>query len=114
MNQLTLLQVLNLDGNYIKELVKGAFSSVGLVNLQKISLRHCQIQTIHEDAFAKLNILTEINLEGNNLTKLQQKTFDGNNRLQSLILARNQLTVLKVERKGGVYVFSRGIYSTHF
>ena len=34
--------------------------------------------------------------EGNNLTKLAQKTFDGNDRLQTLILARNKLQRLKV------------------
>ncbi|XP_023330609.1 leucine-rich repeat-containing protein 24 [Eurytemora carolleeae] len=89
------IQVLSMDGNYIKELGKDAFASAGLINLQKISMKNCQIQRIHEDAFSKLNILTEVNLEGNNLTKIPQKTFDGNNRLQTIILARNQLEYLK-------------------
>ena len=51
-----------MDGNYIKELGKDAFASAGLINLQKISMKNCQIQRIHEDAFSKLNILTEVNL----------------------------------------------------
>ena len=51
-----------MDGNYIKELGKDAFASAGLINLQKISMKNCQIQKIHEDAFSKLNILMEVNL----------------------------------------------------
>merc|ERR1719481_542832 len=88
------VQVLNLDGNYIKEIPKDAFSSLGLVHLQKISLKDCNIQRIHENAFSKLKILTEVNLASNNLTKLHPKTFDGNDRLHSLILSGNQISNL--------------------
>jgi len=89
------IQVLYMDGNYITELGKNAFSAVGLVDVQKISLKNCHIQKVHRDAFAKLNILTEINLEGNNISKLELKTFDGNKGLQSLVLSRNQISHLK-------------------
>jgi len=88
-------QVLNMDGNYIKELGKDAFSSVGLVDLQKISIRNCQIQIVDENAFSKLNILTEINLDGNNITKLPGKAFDGNKGLRTLILSNNRLEYLQ-------------------
>jgi len=84
------VKVLIMDGNYIKELGKDAFNS-GLIHLQKISLRNCQIQRIHEEAFSKLKIVMEINLENNNLTRLAPKTFDGNNRLKTLVLSGNQL-----------------------
>ena len=88
------MQVLNLDGNYIKELSKDAFSSVGLVHLQKISLKDCGIQRIDENAFSGLKILTEINLENNNITKLPVKLFDGNERLQKIILSKNHISSL--------------------
>jgi len=88
------VQVLNMDGNYIKEIPKDAFSSLGLVSLQKISLKGCNIQRIHENAFSKLKILTEVNLASNNLTKLHPKTFDGNDRLHSLVLSGNQISNL--------------------
>jgi len=88
------VQVLNMDGNYIKELSKDSFSSVGLVHLQKVSLKDCKIQKLHENAFSKLKILTEINLNGNNITKLPSKLFDGNERLQKIILSNNQISNL--------------------
>jgi len=88
------VQVLNMDGNYIKELSKDSFSSVGLYHLQKISLKDCKIQKIHENAFSKLKILTEINLDGNNITKLPSKLFDGNERLRTIILSSNQISSL--------------------
>jgi len=49
-------------------------------------------------------------LEGNNLTKIPQKTFDGNNRLQTIILARNQLEYLKVNIWLGIYPLLLNIY----
>ena len=83
-----------MDGNYIKELSKDSFSSVGLVHLQKVSLRDCTIQRLHENAFSKLKILTEINLDGNNISKLPSKLFDGNERLRTIILSGNQISNL--------------------
>ena len=61
-NNKFIFQVLKLDNNYITTLDKAAFSSTGLVNLQKISIKNSHVTTIHKDAFIKLNILTEINL----------------------------------------------------
>ena len=87
-------QVLNLDGNFIKELPKDSFSSVGLKHLQKISMKDCKIQRIDENAFSELKILTEINLDYNNISKLPAKLFDGNERLLTLTLSENQLSGL--------------------
>ena len=70
-----------MDGNYIKELNKDSFSGVGLIHLQKVTLKNCNIGRLNENAFSKLKILTEINLAGNNISKLPSKLFDGNDRL---------------------------------
>ena len=83
-----------MDGNYIKELAKDSFSSVGLIHLQKISLKDCKIARVDENAFSQLKILSEINLENNNISKLPAKLFDGNERLTTIILARNQIPSL--------------------
>lgn len=83
-----------MDGNYINELSKNSFSSVGLLHLQKISMKDCKIKKIDENAFSKLKILTEINLDGNNITKLPPKLFDGNERLQTIILSNNKISSL--------------------
>jgi len=88
------VQVLNMDGNYIKELTKDSFSSVGLLHLNKISMKDCKIQKIDDNAFSKLKILTDINLDRNNISKLPAKLFDGNERLQSLILSNNKISTL--------------------
>ena len=83
-----------MDGNYIKELSKDSFSSVGLLHLNKISMKDCKIQKIDDNAFSKLKILTHINLDRNNISKLPAKLFDGNERLQSIILSNNQISSL--------------------
>jgi Leucine-rich repeat (LRR) protein len=85
------IKVLIMDGSYIRELGKDAFNSG---HLQKISLKNCHIQRIHEEAFSNLKIVMEIYLDGNNLTKLAPKTFDGNYRLKTLVLTGNQLESL--------------------
>ena len=83
-----------MDGNYIKELSKDSFSSVGLLHLNKISMKDCKIQKIDDNAFSKLKILTDINLDRNNISKLPAKLFDGNERLQSIILSNNKISTL--------------------
>ena len=77
------LQVLNLDGNYIKELSKDSFSSLGLIHLKKISLKDCKLQRIDEDAFSQLKVLAHVYLDNNNITKLPTKLFSSNDRLQA-------------------------------
>jgi Leucine-rich repeat (LRR) protein len=82
------VQVLILDYNQIARLGENVFITK-LPNLQKISLRHCGIKTIHESAFNNLKILVEIDLSYNNVTKFGTKTFSGNNRLKTLNLSYN-------------------------
>jgi len=85
------VQVLNLDGNYIKELSKDSFSSLGLIHLKKISLKDCKLQRIDEDAFSQLKVLTHVYLDNNNITKLPTKLFSSNDRLQVIGLSNNQI-----------------------
>ena len=80
-----------MDGNYIKELSKDSFSSLGLLHLQRISLKSCKIQRVDEDAFSQLKILTHVHLDSNNISKLPTKLFDGNDRLDTIGLSQNQI-----------------------
>ena len=97
------------------------------MNLQKIELRSCHLEEIHEHAFRwvvhsffreksisrkkklcsvlfiqnfflyiyrDLKILIDVDISANNLTKLQPKTFDGNNNLQIIKAAQNPLREL--------------------
>jgi len=89
------VQVLIMDGNYIKELPKNIFHNAGLEHVKKIHLRNCQIEKIHRDAFSRLGVLTEINLEGNQISKLDVKSFDGNINLETLVLSRNKIPILR-------------------
>ena len=48
-------------------------------------------QEISGDAFMHLKILVELNLSHNNITHIEKGTFRGNERLQTLNLAGNQV-----------------------
>ena len=49
------------------------------------------LQEINGDAFKHLKILVELNLSHNNITHIEKGTFRGNDRLQTLNLAGNQV-----------------------
>ena len=49
------------------------------------------LQEISGDAFMHLKILVELNLSRNNITHIEKGTFRGNERLQTLNLAGNQV-----------------------
>ena len=80
-----------MDRNYLKNLPKDVFSSLGLNHLQRVSLKDANIQTIHENAFSDLKILKEINLQGNNISRLPPQAFQGNNGLRTLYLGGNKI-----------------------
>ena len=86
-----------MEYNPITELGKNVFITK-LSNLQKISLRHCGIRTIHENAFNGLKILVEVDLSHNNITKFGQNTFSGNNRLKTINLSHNPIRNLIAEQ----------------
>jgi len=92
------VQVLIMDGNYLKDLPKDIFSSLGLNHLQKISFKDSNIQTIHESAFSDLKILKEINLAGNNLSSLPPQAFQGNDGLRTLLLGGNNIARLQAHQ----------------
>jgi Leucine-rich repeat (LRR) protein len=48
-------------------------------------------QIVHQEAFANLKIMVELDLSNNNITNIEPGTFDGNDRLQTLTLAHNMV-----------------------
>lgn len=89
-----MFQVLDLTGNSIPYLTKDAFKSIGLLNLQRIFLRHTTLRELHPEAFRDLSILIEIDLSENKIEKIHPNTFLGNDRLRFLNLSGNPLKQL--------------------
>lgn len=88
------IQTLIMDGNPLGGLDKDAFKSVGLLNLQKISLQKCDLKYVDDNAFRDLKILVDLDLSRNNITKLKPKTFDGNDGLQAVKFSFNPIGTL--------------------
>nr|XP_003703399.2 PREDICTED: uncharacterized protein LOC100883846 isoform X2 [Megachile rotundata]XP_012140813.1 PREDICTED: uncharacterized protein LOC100883846 isoform X1 [Megachile rotundata]XP_012140814.1 PREDICTED: uncharacterized protein LOC100883846 isoform X3 [Megachile rotundata]XP_012140815.1 PREDICTED: uncharacterized protein LOC100883846 isoform X4 [Megachile rotundata] len=89
------IQNFDLTGNRIIHLMHDSFSHVHLVNLQKLVLRRCEIETIHTAAFNGLKIVIEIDLSANNIRTLNRGTFVETQRLRVLLLNDNKLKVLE-------------------
>ncbi|TGZ31990.1 uncharacterized protein Kek5 [Temnothorax longispinosus] len=89
------IQNLDLTGNRITRLIHNAFSRVNLVNLHKLALRECGIESIHVEAFNSLKIIIEIDLSGNNIRTLHPGTFYETQRLRVLLLDQNKLRTLE-------------------
>ncbi|KAH8258133.1 hypothetical protein KR038_006441, partial [Drosophila bunnanda] len=87
----TELQVLVLNDNHIPYLNREEFSTLGLLNLQRIYLKKSEVQYIHKESFRNLKILVEIDLSDNKLEMLDKDTFMGNDRLRILYLNGNPL-----------------------
>ena len=83
-----------MDGNNIRFLNSESLKSSSLNDLQEVSLRDCKIQKVSEEAFSNMLLLTHINLANNNLTKLPNNIFSGNDELKTLILSGNQISML--------------------
>lgn len=90
----TEIQVLLLNENRIANLNREEFTTLGLVNLQRIYLKKSGITQIHRDAFRNLKILVEIDLSENAIEQLDKNTFNGNDRLRILYLYGNPLKTL--------------------
>ncbi len=84
------IQALILDGNPLNGLDEDAFKRAGLLNLQTVSLRRCDIRRIDANAFRDLKIVRSVDLSYNNITELHPKTFDGNEGLTKLVLRGNR------------------------
>ena len=78
------LQVLIMDGNYIRQLASDSLTSAGLTHLEGLSMRDCHLTQIAEDSFARLTDLTELKLDRNNLTWLPNKMLAGSPRLEQV------------------------------
>jgi hypothetical protein len=92
------IQVLDLRGNQLGVLVNRAFSSVGLINLQRIFLRNCSLTLVEKDAFHDLNIMVEVDLSYNQLQRFNPETFSTNEKLRSLSLSHNPLDKLEAHQ----------------
>lgn len=90
----TEIQVLMLNENSIAQLNREEFTTLGLVNLQRIYLRNSNIVYINQDAFKNLKILVELDLSDNAIESLDKNTFNGNDRLRVLYLSGNPLKKL--------------------
>jgi len=88
------IQVLHLNDNPLGQLGDLAFVSSGLINLQKIFMSNCSLDSLHPGAFTGLEILIELDLSGNRLRTLHPGTFDGNIRLRKLWVTSNPLRSL--------------------
>lgn len=84
-------QVLDLSGNNLQILPKGAFERAGLVNLQKVYLKSCQIGQIDDRAFEGLTNLIELDLSNNLLTSVPSATFQHVPFLRDLVLSNNPI-----------------------
>lgn len=87
-------QVLDLSGNNLQILPQEAFARTGLVNLQRVYLRSCNIGQIHDRAFKGLTNLVELDLSHNLLTQIPSNSFKDAPFLRDLTLAQNP--ILKV------------------
>lgn len=90
----TEVQVLVLNENKIAYLNREEFTTLGLVNLQRIYLKKSGVTYVHYDAFKNLKILVEIDLSENSIETLDKNTFNGNDRLRILYLNGNPLKML--------------------
>ncbi|XP_028176158.1 leucine-rich repeat-containing protein 24 [Ostrinia nubilalis] len=87
-------QVLDLSINNLQILPQEAFAKTGLVNLQRVYLRNCNIGQIHDRAFKGLTNLVELDLSHNLLTQIPSNSFKDAPFLRDLTMAQNP--ILKV------------------
>jgi len=89
------IQVLIMDGNYIRQLASDSLTSAGLTHLEGLSMRDCHLTQIAEDSFARLTDLTELKLDRNNLTWLPNKMLAGSPRLEQVSITGNRVERLQ-------------------
>ncbi|XP_038214812.1 leucine-rich repeat-containing protein 24 [Zerene cesonia] len=84
-------QVLDLSGNNLQILPQEAFARTGLVNLQRVYLRSCNIGQINDRAFKGLTNLVELDLSNNLLTQIPSSSFKDAPFLRDLTLSNNPI-----------------------
>lgn len=93
-NLSTEIQVLMLNENNLQTLNREEFTTLGLINLQKIYLKKSNIKYLHRETFKNLKILVELDLSENLIEQLDKQTFSGNDRLRILYLYSNPIRIL--------------------
>lgn len=96
-NLSTEIQHLDLTGNEIHHLRENVFTSVKLENLQKLTMRLCQLKSVSQGAFNGLRIIIEIDLSQNRIRQLHRGTFNETERLRVILLNQNHLQKLDDE-----------------
>lgn len=84
-------QVLDMSNNNLQILPRESFVRAGLLNLQKVYLRHCRLGQIDDEAFKGLTNLIELDLSNNLLTSVPSTTFQDVPFLRDLTLAYNPI-----------------------
>ncbi|XP_013142854.1 PREDICTED: leucine-rich repeat, immunoglobulin-like domain and transmembrane domain-containing protein 2 [Papilio polytes] len=90
-------QVLDLSGNNLQILPQEAFARTGLVNLQRVYLRSCNIGQINDRAFKGLTNLVELDLSHNLLTQVPSSSFKDAPFLRDLTLSHNPIIKIHAE-----------------
>ena len=83
------VQILILDNNNLTRLPSFAFFDASWQDLQKLSLRNCNINLLPENLFYRLKSLKVLNLSGNLLTGFLPRQFSHLLSLTSLDLSHN-------------------------
>ncbi|XP_067010040.1 leucine-rich repeat-containing protein 24 [Anabrus simplex] len=90
-------QVLDMSGNNLQILPRDMFIRAGLLNLQRVYLRHCRVGQIDDHAFRGLTNLVELDLSHNLLTSIPSITFHDTQFLREVTLASNPIQ--KIDNK---------------
>lgn len=87
-------QVLEFSHNNLGRLQNELFSSLGLINLQRLHLSDCGITSVHERTFVGLTNLIELDLSNNLINAIPTKSFIHCPSLMRLILNRNPINTI--------------------
>jgi len=87
------VSLFNVSFNALMTLEADALQSYESV--RSLYLQHCKIVNINEKAFQRLENLTKLDLSSNSLTSISPNLFNGNKKLDTLILRRNDLGTLQ-------------------
>lgn len=89
------IQNLDLTGNHLYEITRLAFQDVRLINLKKLVLRDCKLQTIQRNGLSGLAIMIELDLSKNDLKTLLADTFKDTVKIRWILLNDNKLEKLE-------------------
>lgn len=88
-------QVLDFSDNNLGQLTKELFVKKQLVNLQRLYLSKCRINTVHTDTFKGLTNLVEMDLSSNFLESVPTLAFSNCPSLMKLALSSNPIKDVK-------------------